>query len=164
VLGGTNGANVLTEVNNVGVGDAEVLTDFPLPTAGDYWVFIFRAAGTPDVQRYDLTIAVEPDDLTAVGDGPLAQVPGGLSLYPNPFNPRTTARFHVATPGPVSLEVYDVAGKLVRRINDQAPAAGWLELDWDGRNNAGSSVPSGNYLMRVRTADSMVHARALLVE
>ncbi|MEZ4386284.1 MAG: matrixin family metalloprotease [Candidatus Krumholzibacteriia bacterium] len=163
VLGGVNGADVLATVNDVGLGQAEVLNDFLLPAAGDYWVFIYRAAGTPDVQRYDLTLAVEPTGITAADDGPVA-VRSGLSLFPNPFNPRTTARFQVAAAGPVSLEVFDVAGKLVRRLDGQAAGAGWMEMSWDGRNGAGGAAPSGNYLLRVRTAETVLRARAMLLE
>ena len=70
--------------------------------------------------------------------------------FPNPFNPRTTARFYVADPGPISLDIYTVAGQLVRSIRDQADAAGWQKLAWDGRNDQGTSVPSGAYLLQVR--------------
>ena len=164
VLGGANGSDVLIEVNDTGLGDAEMLVDFVLPAAGDYWVLVFRAGGDANIQRYDLTIAVEPTDITAVDNYGVPRADLGLSLFPNPFNPRTTARFYVETPGLVALDVYDVSGKLVRSILDQADSVGWAELIWNGRNNAGESVPSGTYLMRVQVGGKVQNVRGLLVE
>ena len=164
VLGGTGGSDILIEVNDTGLGENEVLVDFTLPAAGDYWVLVFRAGGTPNLQRYDLTIDVEPSDITAVDFDRIPRADLGLRLFPNPFNPRTTARFYVATPGPITLDVYNVAGKLVRRIQDRAESVGWIELMWDGRNNAGESVPSGAYLVRVQVRNRVQNVRGLLLE
>jgi len=163
VLGGSNGSEILIHVNETGLGENEAIVDFSLPTAGDYWVLVFRAAGTPDVQRYDLDIEVEASGTTAVGD----QIPRtdlGLSVYPNPFNPRTTARFYVETPGSISLDIYDVAGKRVRSIHDQTASVGWQELSWNGRSDTGNSVPSGTYLMQVRAGGRIQTVRGLLLE
>jgi len=164
VLGGSGGSDVLIHVDETGLGDNEVLVDFTLPAAGDYWVLVFRAAGLPDVQRYDLTIDVEPSDITAVDYDRIPRVDLGLRLFPNPFNPRTTARFYVGVPGPVVLDVYDVAGKLVRSIVDRAESVGWADLTWDGRNNSGESVPSGAYLVRVQVGNKVQNVRGLLLE
>lgn len=164
VLGGTNGTDILIEVNDVGVGDTELLVDFTLPDAGDYWILIFRAAGTPDVQRYDLTIDVELTDILAVNDNRIPRKDLGLSLYPNPFNPRTNMRFYAAAPGPVTVDVYDVAGRLVRSLRDEAAGIGWQELAWDGRDNGGASVPSGAYLMQVQAGNRVQSVRGLLLE
>ena len=38
--------------------------------------------------------------------------------YPNPFNPNTTISFSLRAKGPVSIAVYDVAGRLVRVLID----------------------------------------------
>ena len=36
--------------------------------------------------------------------------------YPNPFNPATTIRYAVPTPGPVHLDVFDVLGRRVAGV------------------------------------------------
>ena len=38
--------------------------------------------------------------------------------YPNPFNPVTTIEYNVANSGFVTLEVYDVMGRLVKTLVD----------------------------------------------
>jgi hypothetical protein len=164
VLGGVNGSEILIQVDEVGLGDTEMLVDFSLPAAGDYWVLVYRASGSSDVQRYDLTIETELGDVTLVEDDRAPDADLGLHLYPNPFNPRTTARFYAAVPGPVSVDVYDVAGRLVRRLRDRAEAVGWQELSWDGRDDGGQSAPSGAYLMQVRAGGRAETVRGLLLE
>jgi len=164
VLGGVNGADVLIEVNDTSYGENEMLVDFALPDAGDYWVVIYRATGAFEVQRYNLTLDVEPTSILFVEDDRTPGADLGLRLYPNPFNPRTTARFYVAEPGLTTLDVYDVAGKLVRRLRGQAESVGWADLTWDGRNDAGASAPSGTYLLQVSAGRRSQTARAVLLE
>ncbi len=164
VLGGVNGTDILAQVNDTGLGESELLVDFALPAAGDYWVLIYRAAGTPDVQRYDLIIDVELTDILAVDPDRIPRTDLGLSLYPNPFNPRTTARFYVAAPGPVALDVYDVRGTLVRSLQYDVQSVGWETMAWDGRDDGGASVPSGAYLMQVRAGGRVQNVRGLLLE
>lgn len=51
--------------------------------------------------------------------------------------------------GEVKIEIYDVAGVLVRVLTQSAPSGGThYYLEWDGRNDAGKSVASGLYLAR----------------
>ena len=61
-------------------------------------------------------------------------VPGAVRLMgavPNPFNPMTEIRFHVPAAMPVSLSVYDVAGRLVRTlVNNEIQPAGEQEIFW----------------------------------
>jgi hypothetical protein len=56
--------------------------------------------------------------LTGVGDVPGLTEARALHLdvYPNPLNPVTTVTYEVTTPGPVTLVLYDVAGRVVDRI------------------------------------------------
>ncbi len=163
VLGGPDGSVVLAEVNEVGPGVNEVLSGLALPAAGEYWLYVYRAGGMTDLQRYALSLNVAVDDLTATPDQ-VVQSPGtGATLYPNPFNPRTIARFYVETPSSFAMDVYDVTGKLVRRIRGEA-IAGWNEQAWDGRGDRGEALPSGTYLMRIRAGEEVQFVRGLLLE
>ncbi len=163
VLGGS-GSDVLTIVNDNGLGAGESVAGMVLPDAGDYWVLVYRAAGTPDVQRYDLTIDVTPSGILAVDDGLVPVRDLGLRVFPNPFNPMTTARFYAPAAGAVTVGVYDLAGKLVRRLDADADAAGWMELTWDGRDRTGRQAPSGMYLLRAAAAGRTQTERVLMVE
>jgi hypothetical protein len=69
--------------------------------------------------------------------------------HPNPFNPTTTISYSVAEAGPVSLDVYDAAGRLVRRLVDGVRAAGSHTATWDGRDDAEHLAGSGIYFYRL---------------
>jgi hypothetical protein len=72
---------------------------------------------------------------------------------PNPFNPQTRITYTVpeGTGGaPVSLRIYDVAGRLVRTLVDTVQRPGIHVLGWDGTNERGSRVSSGVYFYRLR--------------
>jgi hypothetical protein len=83
--------------------------------------------------------------------------PFGLdSIYPNPFNPRTVISFSVpddlAGGAPLSLDVYDQRGRLVRRFDlDRVP--GENTVTWDGRDNQGAAMPTGLYIARFVCGD-----------
>jgi hypothetical protein len=84
---------------------------------------------------------------------PRPVVPASFALYqniPNPFNPTTTIRYDVARRGGVvTLQVFDVSGRLVRTLVDQAQGEGYKDVTWDGRNEAGQPVATGMYFYRL---------------
>ncbi len=70
--------------------------------------------------------------------------------YPNPFNPYTTIRFGLKERSPVSLRIYDTAGRLVRALVDEPRAAGDFDEAWDGRDDTGDRVAAGVYFCRLK--------------
>jgi predicted CXXCH cytochrome family protein len=73
--------------------------------------------------------------------------------YPNPFNPSTSIRFSVPKESRVKIEVYNVAGQLVKTLLDEALRAGNKEVVWDGTAASGAKVASGMYLYRIQAGD-----------
>ncbi len=70
--------------------------------------------------------------------------------YPNPFNPSTKMQISVARPEKVSLIIYDVMGREVKRlINYDLMNAGKYTVDWDGTDNFGNKVASGIYFAKM---------------
>lgn len=71
--------------------------------------------------------------------------------YPNPFNPTTSIRFSLPLQKKISIVVYDVLGNEVKTlINDQEFEKGNYEVTWDGTNNFGSTVASGQYIYTLK--------------
>ena len=64
---------------------------------------------------------------------------------PNPSDGRTSLRFSTPAQADVQLVIYDVRGRLVRRLTDGTRGAGSHIVDWDGRDGDGRSVPAGAY-------------------
>ncbi len=73
-----------------------------------------------------------------------------LENYPNPFNPRTTLRFNLERGGLVEVDIFDLAGRRIRRLHSGELAAGTHELNWDGRSSDGAGCPSAVYLATVK--------------
>jgi hypothetical protein len=99
--------------------------------------------------------------LTAVADAP--GVPRLWTCnYPDPFNPHTTIRYVLPEPGPVTLIVYDLSGRIVRKLRNAMPEdAGAHEVAWNGCDESGRPVASGAYIYRLmsgsyRATDVMV--------
>lgn len=86
-----------------------------------------------------------------------------LQNRPNPFNPGTEIGYRLDIGGPVSLNVYDVAGHLVRTLTETAVEAGWHRVRWDGCDNAGRAVSSGLYLYELVAPQGAERRRMVLV-
>lgn len=100
------------------------------------------------------------------GPDPAALARGADRLWPvapNPFNPRTDIGFTLARAGRVELAVYDLRGRLVRRLLDERLVAGAhaRAATWDGRDERGREVASGAYLLRLTGADGATVTRKL---
>ncbi len=71
---------------------------------------------------------------------------------PNPFRAQTVIRFQVPARQSVTLAVYDVAGRLVRKLIDGPVDPGLHSVSWDGRCETGERVACGVYFDRFETA------------
>jgi hypothetical protein len=71
--------------------------------------------------------------------------------YPNPFNPGTRIEFYLPSRGRVWLDVYNVEGKIVRRLLAGSERdRGKVIERWDGTDERGQGVASGIYYCRLR--------------
>ncbi len=87
------------------------------------------------------------DDVPGVGQVTVA-------AHPNPFNPSTTIAFELPRAAEVSLDIYDLQGRLVRRLLDESPyVSGVHKQVWDGRDGDGRATSSGVYFYRFTTGD-----------
>ena len=82
------------------------------------------------------------------------------SIWPNPFAGTGTLSFRTESRGPVNVGLFDVRGRLVRRILetvDSPPQAFNLPL------NAGFGLTSGVYFYRVWTPEATAHGRVTII-
>jgi hypothetical protein len=86
-----------------------------------------------------------------------------LSAYPNPVSRTMSVSFATSRGGPVQGDIYDVAGRLVRRLPATETAGGPHHLQWDGRDDDGRTAPAGVYLVRVTTPDGVATTRVAKV-
>jgi len=81
--------------------------------------------------------------------------------YPNPFNPSTTIQFDLPEDSRVSVTIYDILGREVIRLVDEAMDAGRYKRTWESQDRSGRSVASGVYFIRIE-AHSLVSERMLI--
>jgi hypothetical protein len=84
---------------------------------------------------------------------------------PNPFNPRTVISYEVpGEGGPVSLQVFDLAGRRVRTLLREFRPAGLHSVVWSGEDDAGRSLPAGAYFCRLEGGGFSATRRLMLVK
>jgi hypothetical protein len=84
------------------------------------------------------------------------------SARPNPTFGPARIIYQLAAPGAVSLSVYNVAGRLVRTLENSVKKAGSHTVTWDGRDSGGNRVANGVYLYRL-TASNYTATRKLTI-
>ena len=97
-------------------------------------------------------------------------VPSGLfelnQNYPNPFNPSTKITYTVPsieTGVDVSLRVYDLLGCEIVTLVNGMQTAGEYSVDWNGTNSAGHKVESGVYLCQLKSNNSFVDTKKMIL-
>jgi hypothetical protein len=115
-----------------------------LAPAGYYMLFIVNADSVPSVANWNQVGT--GTELTAVPDvAPLIE----LSARPNPLDASTRIHFGLPVSSQVDVSLFDVAGRKVRALHAGRLAAGFHELIWDARSDAGREVATGFYFARI---------------
>lgn len=81
---------------------------------------------------------------------------------PNPFGRRTSISYQLPQAGDVSLNIYNIAGQLVRTLVAGNRPAGSHSAAWDCRDDRGRQVSAGVYLCRL-VSGGQVQSRRMIV-
>ena len=81
--------------------------------------------------------------------------PDAYSLEQNFPNPCTTTQINFSLPvsGPTRLVVFNSLGQPVRTLVDGSVSEGTHMVKFDGKDDAGNELASGNYIYRLQSAD-----------
>ena len=79
--------------------------------------------------------------------------------FPNPFNPTTTFEYALPRDSRVDLLVFDVNGKLVVRLYSGFQRSGRYRATWNAE-----LFPSGVYILQLRTPNTEISKKCLLVK
>jgi len=127
------------------------------PALGQNGTLVVCGTGT-DMRAY------RTEDPAIVSD-PRAGAAAGLRLAcaPNPFRDATEIRFTLAQPGPVTCEIFDVAGRCVRTLlQGDGRDAGEQAVLWRGEGKDGERAAPGVYYYRM-VAGSVGHTGRVLL-
>lgn len=108
----------------------------------------------------------------AARPGEVAAKSAGADLMqnvPNPFNPDTWIAYQLEDAADVIINIYDVSGKLVRRLElGHRPAGSYITKDraayWDGKNSLGQSVGSGVYFYTLQAGQFTATRKMIIVK
>jgi hypothetical protein len=102
---------------------------------------------------------------TSVLESPWPVARGRISWSaPNPFRERTTLHYRTMGAGAIEVTIYDVAGRVVRRLRDRADAAGIRSIVWDARDAAGRPTPSGTYFYRIDAVGRSARGKVTILD
>jgi hypothetical protein len=113
-------------------------------------VRVYSTNGTPSLISND--ISMSPNELKLDQN------------YPNPFNPSTIIEYQITQPGNVKIDVYDVTGRLVKELINEQINAGKYSVVWNGKDNFGNSVASGNYFYQIISGDFVQAKKMILLK
>jgi hypothetical protein len=94
------------------------------------------------------------------------QSSGRLMLFqnqPNPFETGTAIDYALPKESALTLEVFDVGGRLVRSLFDGTKPAGMHRVHWDGLDSSGRPSAAGIYFYRLRAGGESEIKRLNLV-
>jgi histidinol-phosphate aminotransferase len=101
--------------------------------------------------------------LADAGESPVLRVTALEGNFPNPFSGRTRIGFSLATSGRVTLQVFDIRGRLVKTLVDDRCQTGRYALHWDGTNTRGHRVAAGSYFYRLAAGNFEQTRRMILL-
>jgi hypothetical protein len=106
-------------------------------------------------QNFNLQQTVSVSQISSI-------VPAKYNLYqnyPNPFNPTTKIKFDIQKSGFAKLSVYDMQGKLVKDLVNEAVPAGSFEVSFDGKE-----LSSGIYYYKMEIDGFVITKKMMLVK
>ena len=85
-----------------------------------------------------------------------------IKVYPNPFEHQVNINFSLEAPEYVNVYIYDLQGKLVKKIWQGTLNEGHHSIQWDGTNENNGSVKSGLYFYSMSVGKKQYHGQLLL--
>ena len=130
---------------------------------GFYAVVVWKAesAGLNEAGSYRLAMLAGVTDAESDATPARTQI---ASIQPNPFNPRTSIAFDVASAGEVRLQIFDLRGRVLRTLVQEPLATGRHERTWNGLDDRGRQVASGVYLVQLEAAKIVERQKIVLVK
>ncbi len=125
--------------------------------------FGFTVSAEPDSIKLDPNVWVfgifvdDRDELLATAEN---ELPARLSVFPNPCFGSVAIRVPHGGAEATQLQIFDVEGRLVRRVDEVLSDA----VRWDGRDQSGRPATPGVYFLRLLSGDQTWNAKILKAE
>ncbi|GAG34132.1 unnamed protein product, partial [marine sediment metagenome] len=86
-----------------------------------------------------------------------------LVCSPNPSFGPIAISYAVDSPGPIAIQMFDLAGRPRQEILATNPTSGQGTIHWNGRDSAGRKLPSGIYFVRLTTERTSTSGKVVLM-
>lgn len=142
---------------------ATAFLSIPIGSGIDVEILDVNTDGVPDLYLSVFTgqdFLYLGERLTAV-DPPNSNIPAQVGLaanYPNPFNPSTIIPFQLSSAAEVSLDIFDVNGKLVRQLLQGRRGTGLHQAVFHAGN-----LSSGIYFYRLQVDGHFEQTRKMIL-
>jgi len=87
-----------------------------------------------------------------------------LPAYPNPFNPSTTIRYELDTPGIAQFTIFNTKGQLVTTHSQAHDRAGRFSWIFAGVDRDGRALASGMYICVMKVGKQSYTSKMVLVK
>ena len=141
----------LTYCGNNGI--IEIMTDkkfldfkYNISRPENKWNWTDMSDGNTTVLEDNGTVIINNSNLFKI-DKQVA-LPEAITLYPNfpnPFNPKTNIRIDLIKKTNITLDIFDISSQHIINLRNGLSDAGIHEIEWDGKNTDGMTLPTGIY-------------------
>ena len=122
---------------------------------------IVNGSGQTNIRQYSisvnqtLSIFIDLNNKTTLGK---------FAVAPNPFNPKTTFKYHLYEKSLVRITIFDLNGSVVKDLFYGLQYPGLNTINWDGTDKLGTNVPSGVYFSHIRLEDRTITNKIMLLK
>jgi hypothetical protein len=146
----------------------------PVPSEGKYLIKVITSfnneqddfPGNDTLTDTLWVIALPPEGIESEPE--IFEVKSGFfklyQNYPNPFRNNTVIGYEIPQNIKVKLSIYDITGRIVRKLIDGEQTQGNYDAVWDGKSDNGMKVSSGIYFCRLETNIAKLIKKIIIVE
>ena len=86
------------------------------------------------------------------------------SIYPNPFNPKTTIEYNLPERSNLKIDIYNIFGQKIKTLFTGNQKAGVNKVVWQGLNSKNEKVESGIYFCVLNTGNKQIIRKLTLIK
>ena len=148
----------------------EIEVEFNTNISNPSVVFMVDSIYAEDFTSNPLTIVADDfgqftgDMVSLDSDGTM---PSNFALrpnYPNPFNPSTIISYDIPLTSDVTIDVYDMRGRMIKNLVSKTQSAGHHFVEWHGSDHFGNHVGAGVYIYQLRAGNKTLSQKMILMK
>jgi len=149
-------------VNDVQQNEAIQSTfNYTFSQNGDYYIKCLTS--NPEISYpiiWHVTVSPSSNDITQIS-APALNI---TSAYPNPFNNFVNVKFTSSINEPVTMNIYDIKGHLIKTEKTRFSNNFNNTLSWNGKNNLNLPVANGIYFVEIKNSKTKAVSKILHIK